>query len=318
MLKTVFGIFIFLFVFAVPAEAQKRKTTTRKRPAVTTARKRTATARSAAAKPASIKGLQSERDRIKKQIRQHEQRLRINERDVKKRLQSLMMLNTEIADKRKSIDTIKRVISELDFNIIQHEDRLDELNAQLDDKKQKYVKSMRYMHRNRSLQNKLMFVFSAKNFTQMYRRLRFMREYATYQRVSRLLGAVKMSVTMITAGTQHNVVPDECRFVIDVRTNELYDNREVFDIIRSHLHSDVKARSFRLNSSGIDACHPLVRRMTDMGMRPFGSPTLSDQALMPFPSLKLGPGESCRSHSADEFICISEIAQAIETYLMLI
>ena len=183
MLKTVFGIFIFLFVFAVPAEAQKRKTTTRKRPAVTTARKRTATARSAAAKPASIKGLQSERDRIKKQIRQHEQRLRINERDVKKRLQSLMMLNTEIADKRKSIDTIKRVISELDFNIIQHEDRLDELNAQLDDKKQKYVKSMRYMHRNRSLQNKLMFVFSAKNFTQMYRRLRFMREYATYQRV---------------------------------------------------------------------------------------------------------------------------------------
>ncbi len=147
--------------------------------------------------------------------------------------------------------------------------------------------------------------------------LMWLRDYR-FERVSRLLGAVKMSVTMITAGTQHNVVPDECRFVIDVRTNELYDNREVFDIIRSHLHSDVKARSFRLNSSGIDACHPLVRRMTDMGMRPFGSPTLSDQALMPFPSLKLGPGDSCRSHSADEFICISEIAQAIETYLMLI
>ncbi len=145
----------------------------------------------------------------------------------------------------------------------------------------------------------------------------WLRDYR-FERVSRLLGAVKMSVTVITAGTQHNVVPDECRFVIDVRTNELYDNREVFDIIRSHLHSDVKARSFRLNSSGIDARHPLVRRMTDMGMRPFGSPTLSDQALMPFPSLKLGPGESCRSHSADEFICISEIAQAVETYLMLI
>ena len=145
----------------------------------------------------------------------------------------------------------------------------------------------------------------------------WLRDYR-FERVSRLLGAVKMSVTVITAGTQHNVVPDECRFVIDVRTNGLYDNREVFDIIRSHLHSDVKARSFRLNSSGIDARHPLVRRMTDMGMRPFGSPTLSDQALMPFPSLKLGPGESCRSHSADEFICISEIAQAIETYLMLI
>lgn len=183
MLKTVFGIFIFLLVFAMPAEAQKRKTATRKKAAVTATRKRPAQTRGTAAKPTSIKGLQNERDRIKKQIRQHEQRLRTNERDVKKRLQSLMMLNTEINDKRKSIDTIKRVISELDFNIIQHEDRLDELNAQLDDKKQKYVKSLRYMHRNRSLQNKLMFVFSAKNFTQMYRRLRFMREYATYQRV---------------------------------------------------------------------------------------------------------------------------------------
>lgn len=172
-----------MILFALPAEGQQRKTATRKKPAVTATRKRQTTKRSTAAQPASIKGLQSERDKIKKQIRQHEQRLRNNERDVKKRLQNLMIINTEIADKRKSIDTIKRAISALDLDIIRHEDRIDELNAQLEDKKQKYVKSLRYMHRNRSLQNKLMFVFGAKNFSQMYRRLRFMREYATYQRV---------------------------------------------------------------------------------------------------------------------------------------
>ena len=255
MLKTVFGIFIFLFVFAVPAEAQKRKTTTRKRPAVTTARKRPAPARSAAAKPASIKGLQSERDRIKKQIRQHEQRLRTNERDVKKRLQSLMMLNTEIADKRKSIDTIKRVISELDFNIIQHEDRLDELNAQLDDKKQKYVKSMRYMHRNRSLQNKLMFVFSAKNFTQMYRRLRFMREYATYQRVQgEMVKAKELEVRrehadLVAAKQQKDAMLDRDereRRALETKQNEQQtvvstlqkQQKEIQKIIETHLESN--------------------------------------------------------------------------------
>lgn len=135
-----------------------------------------------------------------------------------------------------------------------------------------------------------------------------------FDRVSELLGPVKMSVTVVNAGTQHNVVPDECRFVIDVRSNELYTNEELFDIILSHVRSELKARSFRLGSSRIDPSHPLVRRMVAMGMRPFGSPTLSDQALMPFPSLKLGPGESSRSHSADEYICVSEIENAIEKY----
>lgn len=135
-----------------------------------------------------------------------------------------------------------------------------------------------------------------------------------FDRVSELLGPVKMTVTVINAGTQHNVVPDECRFVIDVRSNELYTNEELFDIIRSHVRSELKARSFRLGSSRIDQNHPLVSRMVAMGMRPFGSPTLSDQALMPFPSLKLGPGESSRSHSADEYICVSEIENAIEKY----
>lgn len=135
-----------------------------------------------------------------------------------------------------------------------------------------------------------------------------------FDRVSDLLGPVKMTVTVINAGTQHNVVPDECRFVIDVRSNELYTNEELFEIIRSHVRSELKARSFRLGSSRIAPDHPIVRRMVAMGMRPFGSPTLSDQALMPFPSLKLGPGESSRSHSADEYICVSEIENAIEKY----
>lgn len=135
-----------------------------------------------------------------------------------------------------------------------------------------------------------------------------------FDRVSDLLGPVKMTVTVINAGTQHNVVPDECRFVIDVRSNELYTNEELFEIIRSHVRSELKARSFRLGSSRIAPDHPLVRRMVAMGMRPFGSPTLSDQALMPFPSLKLGPGDSSRSHSADEYICVSEIKGAIEKY----
>lgn len=135
-----------------------------------------------------------------------------------------------------------------------------------------------------------------------------------FDRVSDLLGPVKMTVTVINAGTQHNVVPDECRFVIDVRSNELYTNEELFEIIRNHVRSELKARSFRLGSSRIDPNHPLVRRMVAMGMCPFGSPTLSDQALMPFPSLKLGPGKSSRSHSADEYICVSEIEEAITTY----
>lgn len=145
----------------------------------------------------------------------------------------------------------------------------------------------------------------------------WLRDYR-FEKNSPLLGLVKMTVTVINAGTQHNVVPDKCEFIIDVRTNELYTNEEVFNIIKSHLKSEVKARSFRLSSSGISSDHPLVKRCIAMGMKPFGSPTLSDQALMRFPSFKLGPGESSRSHSADEFIRLSEIDHAIETYLKLL
>ena len=128
-----------------------------------------------------------------------------------------------------------------------------------------------------------------------------------WEKVSPLLGPVKMSVTIINAGTQHNVSPDTCTFTVDVRSNECYTNRELFDEIGKNVKSEVKARSFRLGSSGIDVNHPLVQRIIELGGKPFGSPTLSDQALMPFPSLKMGPGESKRSHSADEFVEIGEI-----------
>lgn len=139
-----------------------------------------------------------------------------------------------------------------------------------------------------------------------------------FPKVSGFLGAVKMQLTVINAGTQHNVVPDECRMIVDVRTNELYGNEEVYEIIRSHVRSEVNARSFRLGSSRIDTSHPLIQRCKAMGMLPFGSPTLSDQALMPFPSFKLGPGESSRSHAADEFIRVPEISGAVSAYVELL
>lgn len=147
--------------------------------------------------------------------------------------------------------------------------------------------------------------------------LLWLRSYR-FGRVSELLGPTTLSVTVVNAGTQHNVVPDKCEFVVDVRTNELYTNQEVFSIVSSHLKSAAKARSFRLGSSRIAPGHPIVRRCLQMGMTPFGSPTLSDQALMPFPSLKLGPGLSARSHSADEYICTGEISEAISKYINLL
>ncbi len=148
--------------------------------------------------------------------------------------------------------------------------------------------------------------------------LLWMRDYR-FKRESPLLGTTKMTVTVLNSGTQHNVVPDECRFVIDVRTNEYYRNEYLFSFLQKHMKKcELKARSFRLSSSHISEEHPLVERCKQMGMTPFGSPTLSDQALMPFPSFKLGPGESSRSHSADEFICLSEIERAITCYVELL
>ena len=143
--------------------------------------------------------------------------------------------------------------------------------------------------------------------------MRWIRDYE-FEKVSPFLGPTKMTLTVVNAGTQHNVIPDKCTMLVDIRTNEFYDNEEVYHFICQHLKSEVKAHSFRLKSSRIDPEHPLIKKCVAMGMKPFGSPTLSDQALMPFSSFKLGPGESSRSHSADEFIKISEIADAIAKY----
>lgn len=140
----------------------------------------------------------------------------------------------------------------------------------------------------------------------------------SFEKVSDVLGPVKISVTQIEAGTQHNVVPDICHFVVDVRTNEYYSNQEVFEVISGLISSEVKPRSFRLNSSGIPEDHPFVLKSKAMGIRCFGSPTTSDQAIMPWSSVKIGPGDSARSHTADEFILCSEITEGIERYILLL
>lgn len=144
--------------------------------------------------------------------------------------------------------------------------------------------------------------------------------FNTYQfpKKSDFLGPVKMSVTIIHAGTQHNVVPDRCEFTVDIRTNEFYPNESLFELIKEQVSCDVKARSYRLNSTRTDLSHPFVQRAILMGKEPFGSPTLSDQALMPFPSVKIGPGNSARSHAADEYIGLMEIREAIDTYVRLL
>ena len=146
----------------------------------------------------------------------------------------------------------------------------------------------------------------------------WLRDYKI-RKESPLLGPTKMTVTVVESGTQHNVIPDSLHFIIDVRANEYYQNEYLFEFLRKKMTKcELRARSFRLHSSSISPEHPIIRKCVERGMQPFGSPTLSDQALMPFPSFKLGPGESCRSHSADEFIKVSEIEQAIETYVYLL
>ena len=146
----------------------------------------------------------------------------------------------------------------------------------------------------------------------------WLRDYR-FRKESALLGPTKMTVTVVEAGTQHNVIPDTLHFIIDVRANEYYQNEYLFEFLRKKMKKcRLEARSFRLHSSCIPETHPFIQKCIAMGMKPFVSPTLSDQALMPFPSLKLGPGDSARSHSADEFIRISEIEQAIDTYVHLL
>jgi acetylornithine deacetylase len=139
-----------------------------------------------------------------------------------------------------------------------------------------------------------------------------------FSKKSDLLGSVKMTVTQVNAGTQHNVVPDQCSFVVDVRTNEMYSNDEILAIIKAEVGCDVEARSTRLSSTSTPLQHPVLRRGRELNRSLYGSPTLSDQALMPFPSLKMGPGDSARSHIADEYVLLDEIAEAIEIYIQLL
>lgn len=139
-----------------------------------------------------------------------------------------------------------------------------------------------------------------------------------FPKISETLGPVKMNVTIIHSGSQHNVVPAECTFTVDVRTTDLYRNEEVLEIIRKNVSCEVKPRSLRLNSSSIAADHPLVKAGILAGRKTYGSPTTSDQALMNFPSLKLGPGDPARSHMADEFIYLDEIKEGIELYIKIL
>jgi acetylornithine deacetylase/succinyl-diaminopimelate desuccinylase-like protein len=139
-----------------------------------------------------------------------------------------------------------------------------------------------------------------------------------FPKVSATLGEMKMSVTIINSGTQHNVVPAECKFTVDVRVTDAYTLEEALAVIQSHVSSEVKPRSLRMRSSGISMDHPLVKSAGKMKLKLYGSPTTSDQALIPVPSVKIGPGDSARSHSADEYIFVDEIEKGIETYIKLL
>lgn len=191
-MKRLFILWILAcLVAAVPAQqtrktsAQRRTTTTKSRTATpkkkTTTQKRKTTQKKTTAKQPTVNSLKNEQTKVRNEIKEQERRLRANEQDVKKRLQNLMVLNNEIADKRKTIDTIRHDITRLDIDIHTLQAQLKMLRHELDERKSRFQKSMRYMHRNRNIQSRLLFVFSAKNFSQMYRRLRFVREYAAYQ-----------------------------------------------------------------------------------------------------------------------------------------
>jgi acetylornithine deacetylase len=140
----------------------------------------------------------------------------------------------------------------------------------------------------------------------------------SFPKVSEALGPVRMSVTVIKAGSQHNVVPAQCEFTVDVRTTDAYTNEEILEIISDHVQCQVKPRSTRLQPSSISVQHPLVQAGLKLGRKTYGSPTTSDQALLNCPSLKLGPGDSARSHTADEFIYVEEIKEGIELYVKML
>jgi acetylornithine deacetylase len=147
--------------------------------------------------------------------------------------------------------------------------------------------------------------------------IEWFRDYR-FEKNSEVLGPVKMSVTQINAGYQHNMVPDICEFVVDVRTNEHYLNQDALAIIKQHVDCEVRERSLRLNSSFIPTSHPFVKIAREMNINCYGSPTTSDQAVIPYASVKMGPGDSARSHTANEFIYPDEIRKGIERYITIL
>ncbi|HEX8335072.1 MAG TPA: M20/M25/M40 family metallo-hydrolase, partial [Segetibacter sp.] len=155
----------------------------------------------------------------------------------------------------------------------------------------------------------------------IYKAMKDIEWISSYQfpSVSEWLGPVKMSATVIsTENKSHNIVPATCNFVVDVRVTEVYSHEEVFEIIRQQISSDVMPRSMRLRSTSIDINHPIVQAGVTLGKECYGSPTSSDKALMPFASLKCGPGDSARSHTADEYIYLHEIREGIEIYISML
>jgi len=154
----------------------------------------------------------------------------------------------------------------------------------------------------------------------IYKAIKDIEWFRTYKfpKESEVFGPIKMSVTIINAGSQHNVVPAECIFTVDVRVTDAYRNEEVLEIIRQHVTSDVKPRSIRLKPSSIDKNHPMVQAGIALGRTTYGSPTTSDQSLLDIPSVKVGPGDSARSHSSDEFIYVDEIREGIELYVKML
>ena len=154
-------------------------------------------------------------------------------------------------------------------------------------------------------------IYKAMNAIQWFKDFKF-------PKISDILGEVKMTVTQINAGSQHNVIPETCHFVADVRVNEKYSNKEVLKIIEENVDVEVKERSLRHNSSSIPKNHPIVLSGQNLGRKTYGSPTMSDQTALTCPSLKLGPGDSLRSHTADEYIYVDEIKEGIELYVDLL
>jgi acetylornithine deacetylase len=154
----------------------------------------------------------------------------------------------------------------------------------------------------------------------IYKTLSTIEWFKNYQfdKISEVLGPVKMTVTQVNAGSQHNVVPAECHLVVDIRVNDCYTNQEILDTVKSNVQAEIKPRSMHLNASSIPVSHGLVQAGIALGRTTYGSPTLSDQSVLSCQSLKLGPGETLRSHSANEFIYLNEIEEGIDLYIKIL